>query len=830
MASDYCKENPDDPLCIRKQFGGLPTYKQSDFQQRTSRVSNVPPNPHRRKGSYNVPESLIKHRRNDPSFEPKEPPPPISLRRSVEPKKEKRKVVGLKGGATKPINASHSELTKDEIMKAKMLEAGKIAEIEAKTTNIDMFIDENTAQSSLNRGLAKAQQYLDKEGIKYTIEPNLSTKEGLILINNETGVPKAVFRGTNFKNISDLKTDLAIVHGTEDLTLQFKSAKEQVLRTNEQYQPVDEVLGFSLGGAKAITVGQELGIKSTTFNPAVSPSHLKNVPLNSGDNHTIIRTTENPTDILAGLKPSAFKIKSVLPLNETKWLNPESGMSVHDLKNFSQTGNRRSNNIDVLHDEVQRQGKLHGEMVGIHDAKTAIENGKTLTEHLRNFSPNEVTADGSLGVRVQGDSKIFNMWKKAGGKITPAEQKQVVKNTITAIKNNPNKIEDKFELTDRQVEDLISKPGSVREEIVQAKAVEAIEVGTRLVEAGETHVATRDALKASLSPANLGLGVVGGIAGAKVANIIDPNQKLGDVGHEALSGGLGGGITAGAVATLGAEALTAVALAPAVVGGAVGAITGYETNKAVSNSLAKAGANRDTIESLSDISSGAVGGASASLAGVGTAMLLGAEFGEVGGFAGVALGAGIGAAFGLGAYAIDAYKYNTPKAKAKREEQSRLQSIANEAGFHTYDAFVEAYETEDTYNGKQITPEENYYHDVRMEEFGYDSMRTKPMNSEELLQAQVRFDERIQSEISEREFQRTNDRARQQQRRSGVVNMGGAIGEYYQPGDAVANPYRNESAVQQAQAETTRESYGGVNQDGSVTPSQVSQVTRELQN
>ena len=832
----YCKKNPDDPICYKykKQF-----TRYDDDHQRQRRVSQVPPNPHRRKGSAAVPEET--HRRKGSYF------PEETHRRKgsyfpeetgsyfpeeVSSKKEKRKVVGLKGGATNPIKASHSELTKDEIMKAKMLEAGKIAELEAKTTNIDLFLDEDTAQNRLQYGLRKAQEYLDKEGIKYTIEPQLSTKEGLILINNETGVPKAVFRGTNFRNISDLKTDLAIVHGTEDLTRQFKSAKDQILATNEIYEPVEEVIGFSLGGAKAITVGQELGIKSTTFNPAVSPAHLKNVPLNSGDNHTIIRTTENPTDILAGFKPSAFEIKSVLPLNEPKWLNPKSGLSVHDLKNFSQTGNRRSNHIVELHDEVRRQGRIHNEMVGIHDAKTAIENGQTLTEHLRNFSPNEVNADGSLGVRVQGDSKIFQMWEKAGGELTQSEQKQIVDNTISAINNNPDKIKDEFELTDRQVEDLLAKPEAVREEIVQAKAREAIEVGTRLNEVSETHVATRDALKASLSPANLGIGVVGGYAGGKVADMIDPDQKLGEVGHEALSGGLGGGITAGAVATLGGEALTMGAIAPAVVAGGAGAIAGYETNKAVANSLERAGANRDTVESISDISGGAVGGAATSIAGIGAGALMGAEMGELGGPMGIVVGTGIGALFGLGAYAIDAYKYNTPKARAKRQDDEINLRMANEAGFHTYDAFVEAYETEDTYDGKQITPEENYYHQVRMEEFGYDEMRTKPMNTEELIQAQERYDERIQNELAQREFQRTDPYAAYQaSRRSQTMgSMGTAVPKHYQEGDIITNPYRSETAIQQAQEETIRESYGGVNPDGSITPSQVSKVTRELQN
>ena len=689
-------------------------------------------------------------KQHEKQLEVKEPPPPPSRsisRPTVDktPAGIQRKPKGLAGAATRPIRASHTELTGDERMKAKMLEASKIAELESKTTNrIDLTREQRI--NRLQRGFDKAQRYLDKEGIPYIVEPELSTGEGLVLIHKETGIPKVAYRGTNFKNISDLKTDLAIIHGTEELTPQFRSAEDMVLATNEAYGPVEELLGFSLGGAKAITTGQKLGIKTTTFNPAVGPQHLKNVPLNSGDNHTIIRTTENPTDALAGFKPTAFKIKSILPLQETKWLNPESGLSVHDLANFSQTGIRRSNNPEVLAEEMGRAGVRHAELVGLHDARTAVEEGKSLSEWLEDFSSVDIE-NGRLSNRIHDESKLFQMWERAGGDITVPEADMLIENSERAIEEGIPK--DEFLLEDYEVQELLDKPVGAREGLVQSEAENLLSLHEQVQERFAPAYATRDAIKASMSPANLGIGVVGGIAGAKLAEIIDPNMRAGRDAHEALSGGLGGAATAGAIATLGGEALTATALAPAVLAGGAGAVAGYETNKAVANSLQKAGANRDTVESISDITSGAVGGAATGLTGIGAGALLGAEMGELGGPAGVALGAGVGALFGLGQYAVGAIKRSTPKEKAKRAEQERLEQIAQEAGYASYSAFQEDY----------ADPEE-YYSEVRKELFGYDEAELPPMTQE---QFQEKMEEERQQQLEETAMSQTDPYFRHQQ-------------------------------------------------------------------
>lgn len=634
---------------------------------------------------------------------------------------EKRRPVAPKGGLTKPVRETHTELTSDERMKAKILEASKIAELESKTQN-RIFLSQEERANRLQTGIKKAQRYLDREGINYTIDPELSTTEGIVLINNETGVPKVAFRGTNFTNVSDLKTDLAIVMGQEEATPAFRGGKSMVEATTELYGVPDEIIGFSKGGAMAITIGTELEIPTTTFNPAVGPQALKNVPV--GSDNTIIRVTEDPVSALAGVKPGAFKIKSLLPLQEPKYLNPESGMAVHDLTNFSQTGIRRSNNTEVVAEEVMRLGQRHAELIAIDSAKTAVDNGQTLTEWLKDFSPPDVNEDGTFSNRIYDEAKLFQSWEKAGGDITIPEVDSIIENSERAMETGVTT--DDFVIKDYEIEELVSKPQAQREVVVQAEAQELMNYHEQLQERMSPAYATRDAIKASVSPSNIGIGLVGGAIGAKGADVIDPNLKAGMDAHQALSGGLGGIATEGIISTLGGGgALTGTALAPAFLGGGAGAVAGYETNKAVANSLEKAGANRETIESISDIAGGTSAGLAGSAVGIGTATLLGAELGELGGPAGVVLGAGVGALFGLGQYAVGAVGRNTPKARQKRAdakyEQERLEQIAEEAGFESLEAFNEVY----------ADPEE-YYKQVRIEDFGYDFMNPEPKTQEQV--------------------------------------------------------------------------------------------------
>jgi hypothetical protein len=120
---------------------------------------------------------------------------------------------------------------------------------------------------------------------------------------------------------------------------------------------------------------------------------------------------------------------------------------------------------------------------------------------------------------------------------------------------------------------------------------------------------------------------------------------------------------------------------------------------------------------------------------------MGAEIGELGGPAGVALGAAVGALFGGGQAAYEAIKKRSPKEVAKRQEAQIRENIAREAGYNSYEEFAEAYGTTATYQGEQLTPEDNYYRQVRQELFGQDDLYQKPPNTEELRAIEEHYNE-----------------------------------------------------------------------------------------
>jgi hypothetical protein len=84
---------------------------------------------------------------------------------------------------------------------------------------------------------------------------------------------------------------------------------------------VDELLGYSLGGAKAHSFGEKYNIDTTSFNPLVGQTFI-----NSGESsvkHDIYRTTEDlPSSGTALIDRENVDVKSVYPseelLNEPK--------------------------------------------------------------------------------------------------------------------------------------------------------------------------------------------------------------------------------------------------------------------------------------------------------------------------------------------------------------------------------------------------------------------------------------------------------------------------------------------------------------------------------
>ena len=150
-----------------------------------------------------------------------------------------------------------------------------------------------------------AQNYLDKQGIPYDIDTALSSKESLVLLGDD-GV-KIAYRGTKIRNISDVSADAAIAVGAEQHHPQFKTAEEQLRLVTQKYGAPNELIGYSLGGNKAILLGDANGIPSTTFNPFLGKSLVSS---SSEVPHTILRTTEDFASLGIGMAKGKAELDS----------------------------------------------------------------------------------------------------------------------------------------------------------------------------------------------------------------------------------------------------------------------------------------------------------------------------------------------------------------------------------------------------------------------------------------------------------------------------------------------------------------------------------------
>ena len=122
---------------------------------------------------------------------------------------------------------------------------------------------------------------------------------------------KVVFAGTDIKNVSDVQTDAEILAGRNSQNIQqMNEARDLIRNATERYGiPPDELIGFSLGGNKAITIGAELRIPSTTFNPLIGDEIVRAGRV-FGD-HTIVRTPTDPASLNIARGKNNFIMKNI---------------------------------------------------------------------------------------------------------------------------------------------------------------------------------------------------------------------------------------------------------------------------------------------------------------------------------------------------------------------------------------------------------------------------------------------------------------------------------------------------------------------------------------
>lgn len=588
--------------------------------------------------SISVNPKIIKRKQKQPLLAP-----PVL---TVKPNLSLKQNLNFKSVNVKGVKATTDTLPPEILEKAKFVNASRI------------FYEQ---------GQTKAQDYLDNNGLNYTIN-ELSSDISLVLLNNETGKPIITYRGTDITNTNDLITDALALFGQEKSSPEYGESKGQLEAVEELYGKPTELLGFSRGSVLSMNLGDEYNITTTQFNPLISPSLVRGQ--DNGTTHTIYRTLNDPVSILAKgkTKNSKWNIKSILPLKDT--LNP---IEEHYLKQFlSNDTPRRTSVEEYLNNRIVELGAKASEYTMMKEMLNFVEKQANFTSYMESVNP----ADAVIGEsqRVYTGSNYTELWKDLGGNFSPEESHAISQNqvgTIRPFETTPTERkayalfdnDSRQTIIDTALENLnntlettarySAEPNSIRETLVKQYTL------------GGTNPETSSLIINSLHPVSQIKGLISGVAGFEEAELLNnlSGNFLGSAGTVTLGGALGAVNTSIASAALAgsAETLTAAALLPEIIAGAGGGLAGYETSQAIAQALISAGANQDTVQAVSAISGGAVGGASTAVIGLGAAALgsalTGGEIGavlapETAGVS-IALGLGLGAVIGAGGYAVN---------------------------------------------------------------------------------------------------------------------------------------------------------------------------------
>lgn len=501
-----------------------------------------------------------------------------------------------------------------------------------------------TAQANLDTTLRQKD---------WVIDTDLSSREGLVMTRG--GEIRVAYRGTDFKNMTDVVTDVTAILGAPDkLASQMRDSRLQIEAIRERYGRLpNELIGYSKGGHHALQMGDMFDVKSTTFNPLVGAQQLLRV---SSTPHRIFRTTED--FVSSGLALGAKRNYTVQSIRPTIGYSDDPG-SMHDMRNFISTDPRTTGGLEVMTNQLVRMGQRHAQMMTINALVEARERGMTFTDALlylnKGHNAGEVLADGTLGPRVHASANFVRYWRAMGGEFTDVEAQAVARpgpppQELSAEAQEMGLGETPSEA---QVQALAQLSAQERAAYLKQSGGLLQQYTSQMEDATQPHQTVirsymRQAMPRSTS---LATGAVGAVIAHATLQAIDPEHRLPTVAAEATEGAMAGGFGAGLATLVGASS----SLGLEAVAGALAYIAAGESARAIDEALRRDGVSTQAAEGISATSAGAIGGVTASTTIAGMSILgsmaYGATFGEalgvLGGPAGVALGAAGGATVGL---------------------------------------------------------------------------------------------------------------------------------------------------------------------------------------
>jgi hypothetical protein len=278
------------------------------------------------------------------------------------------------GGVSKEIKKKLDEATKKvaDAIKGQNLIATKGLTPTKPTLD---FLDEDTINKAK---MAQASSiFLESNG---NVD---ATSEGLVLHNPETNEVKVAFRGTStsfkrpFESIKDLTHDARLISGTEAYGREggsLNTGRDLIQSAIDKYGTNlndMEIVGYSLGGGKGILLGDEFGIKTTTFNPLIGYNSMK--ASTTSTPHNIFRTTEDITSLGAGFGTvkKNWNVQSILPKKNSLDVRP-----AHRLNNFLDNEGRATGKspLQTKIDRVVETGKKKAQVEDMNDAIDFLQN------------------------------------------------------------------------------------------------------------------------------------------------------------------------------------------------------------------------------------------------------------------------------------------------------------------------------------------------------------------------------------------------------------------------------------------------------------------------
>ena len=244
---------------------------------------------------------------------------------------------------------------------------------------------------NLSAGMTNAQKYLDRSEAntystkKWRVDREITALGGkrlLVTVNKSKHEVAINIAGTKLSydthGIDDVALDVQMINGREVTSHpQIMEGLRVIRAVKRKYQGyLIELNGFSLGGAKAIYLGNVEGIPSYTFNPHTISKWLLDSKPFPGVRHNIYRTSHDfPSRggyVLMNQYPSNYNVHtySHLRMNDTpsdKWdlHNIYEGLEKpHRLNNFylykSRVGSRKytRGGVEVL--PTFQKNKLNG--------------------------------------------------------------------------------------------------------------------------------------------------------------------------------------------------------------------------------------------------------------------------------------------------------------------------------------------------------------------------------------------------------------------------------------------------------------------------------------